>query len=83
MDRPLRIWVPGCSTGEETYSIAMLFLEEIAAAKRNIKLQVFASDIDDDASPLPATAPIRNRSRPMCRRRGSPASSSRRTRAIG
>jgi two-component system, chemotaxis family, CheB/CheR fusion protein len=48
-DRPLRIWVAGCSTGEETYSLAMLFLEEIAAAKRNIKLQVFASDADEDA----------------------------------
>ena len=48
LDRPLRIWVPGCSTGEEAYSIAMLFLEQIAAAKRNIKLQVFASDIDAD-----------------------------------
>jgi two-component system, chemotaxis family, CheB/CheR fusion protein len=46
---PLRIWDAGCSTGEETYSIAMLFLEEIASAKRNVKLQVFASDIDDDA----------------------------------
>ena len=48
LDRPLRIWVPGCSTGEEAYSITMLFLEQIAAAKRNIKLQVFASDIDAD-----------------------------------
>ncbi len=48
LGRPLRVWVPGCSTGEEAYSIAMLFLEEIAAAKRNIKLQVFASDIDPD-----------------------------------
>ena len=48
-DRPLRIWVAGCSTGEETYSLAMLFLEEIAAAKRDIKLQVFASDVDGDA----------------------------------
>ncbi len=47
--RPLRIWVPGCSSGEETYSIAMLFLEEIAAARRNIKLQVFASDIDPES----------------------------------
>jgi two-component system CheB/CheR fusion protein len=49
LDRPLRIWVAGCSTGEETYSLAMLFLEEIAAAKCAIKLQVFASDVDADA----------------------------------
>jgi two-component system CheB/CheR fusion protein len=48
-DRPIRIWDAGCSTGEETYSIAMLFLEQIAAAKRNVKLQVFASDVDGDA----------------------------------
>ena len=49
LDRPLRIWVPGCSTGEEAYSISMLFLEQIAAAKRNIKLQLFASDIDAES----------------------------------
>jgi len=48
-DRPLRIWVAGCSTGEETYSLAMLFLERSRRAKRNIKLQVFASDVDEDA----------------------------------
>ena len=48
-DQSLRVWVPACSTGEETYSIAMLFLEEIAAAKRSIKLQIFASDVDADA----------------------------------
>jgi two-component system CheB/CheR fusion protein len=48
-DQPLRIWIAGCSTGEETYSLAMLFLEEIAAANRNVKLQVFASDVDPDA----------------------------------
>ena len=48
-DQPLRIWVAGCSTGEETYSLAMLFREAISAAKSNVKLQVFASDIDSDA----------------------------------
>lgn len=48
-DQPIRIWDAGCSTGEETYSLAMLFLEQIASAKRNIKLQVFASDVDGDA----------------------------------
>ena len=49
VDQSLRIWVAGCSTGEETYSLAMLFREAIAASKRNIKLQVFASDVDPDA----------------------------------
>jgi two-component system CheB/CheR fusion protein len=48
-DQPLRIWIAGCSTGEETYSLAMLLREEITASKRNVKLQIFASDVDDDA----------------------------------
>jgi two-component system, chemotaxis family, CheB/CheR fusion protein len=48
-DQPLRVWIAGCSTGEETYSLAMLLSEEIAAAKRNIKMQIFASDVDADA----------------------------------
>jgi len=48
-DRPLRIWVAGCSSGEETYSIAMLFREQIAVANRGVTLQVFASDVDPDA----------------------------------
>lgn len=45
----LRIWIAGCSTGEETYSLAMLFREQIAAAGSEVKLQIFASDIDPDA----------------------------------
>ncbi len=47
--QPLRVWVAGCSTGEETYSLAMLFLEQIQAAGRPIRLQVFASDVDAEA----------------------------------
>src|SRR5271157_5936298 len=49
LDRPLRIWVAGCSSGEETYSLAMLFREQIDASKREIKLQIFATDVDPDA----------------------------------
>ena len=49
LDRPLRLWVCGCSTGEEAYSLAMLFREAIIASQRDIKLQVFASDVDADA----------------------------------
>jgi two-component system CheB/CheR fusion protein len=48
-DHPVRVWVAGCSTGEETYSLAILFREAMIAAKRNIKVQIFASDIDPDA----------------------------------
>ncbi len=48
-DQPLRIWIAGCSSGEETYSLAMLFREAIAAAGKNVKLQIFASDIDGAA----------------------------------
>lgn len=47
--QPLRIWIAGCSTGEEAYSIAILFHEEIARSKRSIKLQIFASDLDEEA----------------------------------
>jgi two-component system CheB/CheR fusion protein len=48
-DHVVRIWVAACSSGEETYSLAMIFLEQIETAKLNIKLQVFASDVDPDA----------------------------------
>ncbi len=48
-DSHLRVWIARCSTGEEAYSLAMLFRERITAAKCNVKLQVFASDVDPDA----------------------------------
>ncbi len=48
-NQTLRIWVAGCSSGEETYSLAILFLEQLKAAKSTVKLQIFASDIDSDA----------------------------------
>ncbi len=54
-DRPaghsLRAWIPGCSTGEEAYSLAMVFQEaaERIKAKGNVTLQIFATDLDPDA----------------------------------
>ncbi|RBP09679.1 two-component system CheB/CheR fusion protein [Roseiarcus fermentans] len=45
----VRAWVPGCATGEEAYSIAMLLLEEMARRDVHCDVQVFASDIDDAA----------------------------------
>ena len=46
---PLRVWVPGCASGEEPYSIAMTFIEQLQAAQKNCPLQVFATDIDEEA----------------------------------
>lgn len=41
----IKIWDIGCNTGEETYSIAMLFLEECAKQELDLKLKIFATDI--------------------------------------
>ena len=46
---PLRVWVAGCATGEEAYSIAMLLIEEMQAARKSHPMQVFASDVDAEA----------------------------------
>ena len=45
----MRVWVPGCATGEEAYSIAMLLLEHQAAAQNPSRLQIFATDVDEQA----------------------------------
>nr|WP_321984056.1 chemotaxis protein CheB [uncultured Lichenicoccus sp.] len=47
--QPLRIWVAGCSSGEETYSLVMLFNEAMATTGADLKIQIFASDVDAEA----------------------------------
>jgi two-component system CheB/CheR fusion protein len=45
----VRVWVVGCATGEEAYSVAMLLLEHASTASSPAGLQVFATDIDERA----------------------------------
>jgi two-component system CheB/CheR fusion protein len=48
-DEDLRVWVAGCATGEEAYSIAILFLEQAAELGIKLRLQIFATDLDEGA----------------------------------
>jgi len=48
-DAPLRVWSAGCATGEEAYSLGMLLLEQLAAARKSCQVQVFATDVDEAA----------------------------------
>ena len=49
-DMTIRIWVPGCATGEEAYSLAILMREQLDRLDGNApKVQVFATDIDEPA----------------------------------
>ncbi len=43
---PIRIWTPGCSTGEEAYSLAILLVERLEVLKQSHPVNVFATDID-------------------------------------
>lgn len=45
----IRIWVPGCATGEEAYTIAMLLKEHLSELQNPPEVQIFATDIDEQA----------------------------------
>jgi len=48
-DYTLRVWIPGCATGEEAYSIAIVLNECMEQIGRHFHLQIFGTDIDADA----------------------------------
>jgi two-component system CheB/CheR fusion protein len=48
-DQPIRIWVPGCSTGEEAYSIAIALLEHLGDEANSVTVQLFATDVSEQA----------------------------------
>ena len=45
----VRVWIAGCSTGEEAYSVGMALLEALGEGERSVPLQIFATDIADAA----------------------------------
>ena len=48
-DAPIRAWVAGCATGEEAYSLAILFKEACLRAESSRNITIFATDVDDRA----------------------------------
>jgi two-component system CheB/CheR fusion protein len=48
-ESPVRIWVPGCATGEEAYSVAITLLETLGPEAPGIPVQLFATDVSDTA----------------------------------
>jgi len=46
---PIRIWIPGCSTGEEVYTVAMLLVEFLGDRVSSAIIQIFGTDIDTKA----------------------------------
>lgn len=48
-DEPIRIWIPGTSSGEEAYSMAMLVLDNLRQARKTCPVQIFATDTSDEA----------------------------------
>lgn len=46
---PVRIWVPGCSTGEETYSHAISLVEMLSELRLDVPIQIFGTDLSESA----------------------------------
>jgi two-component system, chemotaxis family, CheB/CheR fusion protein len=48
-DRPIRLWSTGCATGEEAFTLAMVFAEALGEDAFKDRVKIYATDIDDDA----------------------------------
>lgn len=48
-DEPIRVWSAGCATGEEAYSLAILLAEALGIARFRERVELFATDLDEDA----------------------------------
>jgi two-component system CheB/CheR fusion protein len=47
--RPIRIWSAGCATGEEAYTLAIIFVEALGAEDFSNRVKIYATDLDEDA----------------------------------
>lgn len=54
-DYTVRVWVTGCSSGEETYSLAIILKECIELMKKPLNVQIFGTDIDEEAISIART----------------------------
>ena len=63
---PVRIWVPGCASGEEAYSLAMVLLEYLGERNLNSSIQIFATDISDERIEKRAQRHLPGEHRPGC-----------------
>ena len=57
-DDTVRVWVPGCATGEEVFSIAMLLREQMDRLTAVPRVQIFATDIDERALAVARAGPL-------------------------
>ena len=48
-DEPIRIWSAGCASGEEAYTLAMVFAEAIGEAEFRTRVKIYATDVDEEA----------------------------------
>ncbi len=55
-ERPVRVWVPGCSTGEEVYSIAMCLVESMSGLPTPLPCQIFGTDLSERAIAIARSA---------------------------
>lgn len=74
-NQPIRVWVAGASTGEEAYSLAILFAEAFDRARRWPNFKLFATDVEQQNVEVGGPGSSRRRSRRSFPRNGSSASS--------
>ena len=48
-DDPIRVWVPGCASGEEPYSVAMIFANRLGVEAVRHRVKIYATDVDEEA----------------------------------